>query len=141
LRLHLIEHRLLLLLVGVVPEQPSLEGGPRAAKAVGTIAAVQMDSEGSMAFALSDISRGLVGRSAGGEVGAFENEQHGSAIVAIHSGEMEGCALLMPPCIDRCSCFHQYAADLDMTLLCSVMLGRALLGILCPDRCSCFHKH
>ena len=48
--LHLIEHRLLLLLVGVVPEQPSLEGGPRAAEAAGTIAVAQMGSEGSMAL-------------------------------------------------------------------------------------------
>jgi hypothetical protein len=56
LRLHLIEHRILLLVSCVVPEQPLLEGGPRAAEAVGTIAVAQMGSEGSMAFALSHAS-------------------------------------------------------------------------------------
>jgi hypothetical protein len=83
----------------------------------------------------------MIGRSAGGEVGAFENEQHGSATMAIYSGGMKGCALLGIPCIDRCSCFHQYAADLDMSILCSEVEGCGLLGILCPDCCSCFHEH
>jgi hypothetical protein len=51
LRLHFIKYRLLLLLAGVVPEQPSLEGGPRAAEAVDTaVGAAQMGSEGSMTF-------------------------------------------------------------------------------------------
>jgi hypothetical protein len=140
LRLHLIKQRLLLLLVGVVPEQPSLEGGARAAEAVGTAAAAQMGSEDIMALTQRYASRGMVGRSAGGEVGAFETEQHGSAIVAIHRGVMKGCALLVIPCIDRCSCFHQYATDLDMPICCSVMQGRVLKGILCPNRCACFDE-
>jgi hypothetical protein len=141
LRLHLIEYRLLLLLAGVVPEQPSLEGGPRAAEAVGTVVAAQMGSEGSMAMTQRKASRGIIGRSAGVEVGAFENEQHGSAIVTMSSGEMKGGALLLTPCIDRCSCFHQYAADLDMSLNCSEVEGRVLMGILYTDCCSCFHEH
>jgi hypothetical protein len=40
---------------------------------VGTVAVAQMGSEGSMSFALSPISRGLVEGSAGGEVSAFES--------------------------------------------------------------------
>jgi hypothetical protein len=84
---------------------------------VGTVAAAQTGSEGSMAFTQRYLyaSQGMdVGSSAGGEVGAFENEQHGSAIVAIHRSEMQGGALLSGPCIDDCSCFHQHAADIDM---------------------------
>jgi hypothetical protein len=73
LRLHLIEHRVLLLQGCVVPEEPWLEGGSRAAEAVGTVAVAQMGSEGSMAFALSLISRGSVGRRTGGKVSAFES--------------------------------------------------------------------
>jgi hypothetical protein len=54
---------------------------------------------------------------------------------------MKGCALLVIPCIDRCSCFHQYAADFRMPVLCSEVEGRALLVIPCIDRCSCFHQY
>jgi hypothetical protein len=104
----------LLLLAGVVPEQPSLKGGPRAAEEVGTVAAAQMGSKGSMAFTHRYASWDFVARIAGGEIGAFENEQHGSAIVVFHSGEMKGCALMVIPCINRCSSFHQYAADFSM---------------------------
>jgi hypothetical protein len=141
LRLHLVEHRVLLLLSCVVPEQPSLEGGARAAEAVGTAAVAQMGSEGRVAFALSPISRGLVGRSAGVEVSAFESEQYACAIVACHRGGMEGGNLLASPCIDNCFCFHQDAADLSVPLLCSEMEGHALPVIHCIDRCSCFHQN
>jgi hypothetical protein len=139
--LHLVEHRLLLLLVGVVPEQSSLEGGPRAAEAVGTVAAAQTDSEGSPAHALSVFSWGIIVRIAGGEVGAFKNEQHGSAIATIHSGEMKGCALVIAPCIDHCACFHQSAADFNASRFCGEVEGRELPVILRTDGCSCFHEH
>jgi hypothetical protein len=108
---------------------------------VGTVAAAQMGSEGSMAFTQRYASRGIIGRSMDGEVGALENEQHGSAIVAAKRGEMKRCALLVIPCIDRCACFHQYSADFSMSLLCSHMEGCALPVILCLNHCSCFHEH
>jgi hypothetical protein len=107
---------------------------------VGTVAAAQMGSEGSMALTQRLASWGTIlseVRAVRSEVGAFENEQHGGAVVANPSGEMQGCALLVTPCIDRCFCFHQYATDLDMALCCSAMEGCVLLGILCPGgRCS-----
>jgi hypothetical protein len=115
LRLHLIEHRALLLLSRIVPEQPWLEGGSRAVEAV-TVGVVQMGSEGSMACALSKLSRGLSARSVGGEVSAFEGEPYAHAVLASHRSEMEGGALLIRPCIEHGSCFHEHATDLSLPL-------------------------
>jgi hypothetical protein len=108
-----------------------------------------MDSKGIIAFAQGHVSRGFVGRIAGSEVGASENEQHGGAIVAIVS-EMEGRALLVIPCIDHSSCVYEHAARFlslgilimaSRTLLCSEMEGRALLRIPCFNRRPCFRQH
>jgi hypothetical protein len=86
-----------------------------------------MGSEDSMAFALSLISRCSVGRSAGGEVSAFEGENHASAIVAFHRSEMEGCTLSDVPGINHCSGLDQHATDLSVSFLRSEMEGRGLM--------------
>jgi hypothetical protein len=51
---------------------------------------------------------------------------------------MEGRVLLVIPCINRRSCFHQNATDLDVSILRSDMEGRMkpAMPVSCIDRCS-----
>jgi hypothetical protein len=100
-----------------------------------------MGSESSMAFALSDLSRGLVGPRMRGEISACKREKYARAIVAMRSGEMEGRTRRAIPCIDRSSCLCEYTADLNASVSCSHMEGRDLLNSPCLDRCSCCYQY
>jgi hypothetical protein len=48
--------------------------------------------------------------------------------------------LLATFCLDRCSCFYQYATDLSMPCSCSEKEGR-ILNDLCSNCCSCFQQY
>jgi hypothetical protein len=71
-----------------------------------TVAAAQMGGEGSMAHNLSIISRGLILKSAGGEVSAFKSEQHAYGVVAEECGAMERCVSICPCFVLVCASLH-----------------------------------
>jgi hypothetical protein len=88
--LHLVQHCLLLMLAAIVPEQPSLEGGPRASEVVSTAAiGPQMRSEDNMPVYVSHLSRSAHSRRKGSEIGTVESKQRACAIVAFLRGEVK----------------------------------------------------